>query len=153
VDQKRYCGECYRAANSIELGKISGRGRMDRAGKRHGRGDISHNIFITAWGEMGLPGLLVLFWLMWSVFLGTRKYLKINVGPQKDKMLAAATLAALVVAFLHAQSRPFLSNPMIPVLLAQAYTMMRLQKKQAGRSFVRERKMSVFKHKPNRESL
>ncbi len=36
VDQKRYHGGCYRAANWIELGKTSGRGRMDRAGKRHG---------------------------------------------------------------------------------------------------------------------
>ena len=36
VDQKRYHGGCYRSANWIELGKTSGRGRMDRAGKRHG---------------------------------------------------------------------------------------------------------------------
>ena len=36
VDRKRYHGGCYRAANWIELGKTSGRGRMDRAGKRHG---------------------------------------------------------------------------------------------------------------------
>jgi hypothetical protein len=36
VDQKRYHGGCYRAANWIELGETSGRGRMDRAGKRHG---------------------------------------------------------------------------------------------------------------------
>lgn len=36
VDQKRYHGGCYRAANWIELGKTSGRGRMDRTHKRHG---------------------------------------------------------------------------------------------------------------------
>lgn len=36
VDRKRFHGGCYRAANWIELGKTSGRGRMDRAGKRHG---------------------------------------------------------------------------------------------------------------------
>ena len=36
VDQKLYHGGCYRAANWIELGKTSGRGRMDRACKRHG---------------------------------------------------------------------------------------------------------------------
>ncbi|MFO7884809.1 MAG: DUF4338 domain-containing protein [Desulfobacteraceae bacterium] len=35
-DRKRYHGGCYRAANWIELGETSGRGRMDRAGKRHG---------------------------------------------------------------------------------------------------------------------
>ena len=36
VDQELYHGGCYRAANWIELGKTSGRGRMDKAGKRHG---------------------------------------------------------------------------------------------------------------------
>lgn len=36
VDQKRYHGGCYRAANWIELGKTSGRGRMDKTHKRHG---------------------------------------------------------------------------------------------------------------------
>jgi len=36
VDQKLYHGGCYRAANWIELGKTSGRGRMDKARKRHG---------------------------------------------------------------------------------------------------------------------
>ena len=36
VDQKRFYGGCYRASNWIELGKTSGRGRMDRENKRHG---------------------------------------------------------------------------------------------------------------------
>jgi hypothetical protein len=36
VDRQRYHGGCYRAANWIELGDTSGRGRMDRANKRHG---------------------------------------------------------------------------------------------------------------------
>ena len=36
VDPSRYRGSCYRAANWIRLGLTSGRGRMDRAGKRHG---------------------------------------------------------------------------------------------------------------------
>nr|WP_287413345.1 DUF4338 domain-containing protein [Pseudodesulfovibrio sp.] len=36
VDQKLYHGGCYRAANWIELGKTSGRGRMDKAHKRNG---------------------------------------------------------------------------------------------------------------------
>lgn len=37
VDQKRYHGGCYRAANWIELGRTSGRGRMDKGNKRHGK--------------------------------------------------------------------------------------------------------------------
>lgn len=37
VDQKLYHGGCYRAANWIELGRTSGRGRMDKTNKRHGK--------------------------------------------------------------------------------------------------------------------
>ena len=36
VDRKRFHGGCYRAANWIELGETSGRGRMDRRNERHG---------------------------------------------------------------------------------------------------------------------
>lgn len=36
VDQQRFYGGCYRASNWIELGETTGRGRMDRANKRHG---------------------------------------------------------------------------------------------------------------------
>ena len=36
VDAKRFHGGCYRAANFQVLGETSGRGRMDREGKRHG---------------------------------------------------------------------------------------------------------------------
>ena len=36
VDRHRFYGGCYRAANWTVLGETSGRGRMDRANKRHG---------------------------------------------------------------------------------------------------------------------
>ncbi len=36
VDRQRFHGGCYRAANWIELGQTSGRGRMDRTHQRHG---------------------------------------------------------------------------------------------------------------------
>jgi len=36
VDQQQFHGGCYRASNWIELGKTTGRGRMDRGNKRHG---------------------------------------------------------------------------------------------------------------------
>jgi len=36
VDQERFHGGCYRASNWTELGKTTGRGRMDRDNKRHG---------------------------------------------------------------------------------------------------------------------
>lgn len=36
VDRERFHGGCYRAANFIELGATSGRGRMDKVHQRHG---------------------------------------------------------------------------------------------------------------------
>jgi hypothetical protein len=36
VDTARYSGHCYRAANWIQLGETTGRGRMDREHVRHG---------------------------------------------------------------------------------------------------------------------
>jgi len=36
VDRKRFKGTCYQAANWLQLGKTTGRGRMDRDNKRHG---------------------------------------------------------------------------------------------------------------------
>ncbi|MBC8507229.1 MAG: DUF4338 domain-containing protein [Chloroflexi bacterium] len=36
VDRQRFYGGCYRAANWIEVGQTSGRGRMDRTHQRHG---------------------------------------------------------------------------------------------------------------------
>jgi len=36
VDGERFSGTCYRAANWIEVGETAGRGRMDRAHRRHG---------------------------------------------------------------------------------------------------------------------
>ncbi len=36
VDEQYYRGTCYRAANWIDVGQTTGRGRMDRAHQRHG---------------------------------------------------------------------------------------------------------------------
>jgi hypothetical protein len=36
VDQKRFKGTCYKAANWIHMGKTTGRGRMDRDNKQQG---------------------------------------------------------------------------------------------------------------------
>lgn len=99
--------------------------------KRGGIGVVSHNIFITAWGEMGVPGLLAMLWLILSVFFMLRKYLKSSIVTRKDKLLLVATTVALVVAFIHAQFRPLFSNPIFPVLIAQAYATIRLIRKEA----------------------
>ncbi|MCF8127262.1 MAG: DUF4338 domain-containing protein, partial [Deltaproteobacteria bacterium] len=36
VDEKRFKGTCYKAANWSYVGKTTGRGRMDRENERHG---------------------------------------------------------------------------------------------------------------------
>jgi len=37
VDASRFRGTCYRAANWIYVGQTTGRGRMDREHKAHGK--------------------------------------------------------------------------------------------------------------------
>lgn len=91
-------------------------------------GTVSHNIIITMWGEMGVPGLVLLIWLSLKVFTGLRKYRYVSTGSIDDKLIAAATLSALIVVFIHAQFRPFFSNPIFPIFLAQAYTMIKMTK-------------------------
>jgi len=108
---------------------------------------VSHNLIITSLGEMGIPGLMVLLWLMFSIVVGLRNYRGGNAGTKKDKYFAAATLAALIVAFAHAQFRPLYSNPMVPVLLAQAYTMMRFTRKRRG-----DFRLSLFSHRASRKN-
>jgi hypothetical protein len=36
VDQRRFKGTCYKAANWVHVGATTGRGRMDRENKRQG---------------------------------------------------------------------------------------------------------------------
>ena len=94
-----------------------------------GFGTVSHNLIITAWGEMGLAGLFVLIWLVWSIMNGLRRCLKSDGLTHREKLLASATLVAFLVAIAHAQFRPLFSNLMFPIILAQAYTMIRLARK------------------------
>lgn len=55
VDQARYSGTCYRAANWTEVGRTSGRGRNDREHRRHG--DAPKTVFLypltkDAWSRL-----------------------------------------------------------------------------------------------------
>jgi hypothetical protein len=44
VDQSRYNGTCYKAANWVYVGQTTGRGRMDRQNKR--RGEAVKDIYL-----------------------------------------------------------------------------------------------------------
>ena len=92
----------------------------------YGRGRISHNIIITMWGEMGLPGLLSLLWIIWVIYIGIYRFRISKTTTQKEKILASATCVALLLAFINAQFRPFFFNPMIPIILGQTWSFIRL---------------------------
>lgn len=89
----------------------------------HGFECSSHNIIITAWAELGLPGVFIMFLIFLSAFKrvwrtrSSSKYINRN-----DFYFYSATLIALIVAVLHAQFQPQLSNPLFYVLLAIAFT-------------------------------
>ncbi|MAF08930.1 hypothetical protein CMK11_00625 [Candidatus Poribacteria bacterium] len=83
---------------------------------------ISHNIIITAWGEMGLAGLALAAII---AVVGTRRvWIARSAARRVDARVFyfhTATLIAWVVALMHAQFRPQLSNPMFHVLAAAVF--------------------------------
>lgn len=97
--------------------------------ERQGHGRVSHNIIITAWGEMGVIGLISLIWLFFILYFHLYKYIKDKSELLEDRMLACATLTSLTIIFLHAQLRPFFSNPVVPIILAQAYSFIKRTRK------------------------
>jgi O-antigen ligase len=100
------------AENSvIGAGYMGLRPRMEEV---YGRPTSSHNLIITAWGELGLPGLLALLWIIWAGLLGLWR------GRSDPFVLAAGV--AFLVAGAHAQVRPQLSNVMLYVVLAVLLT-------------------------------
>lgn len=88
----------------------------------HGWRLISHNIILTAWGELGIAGLTAALLI---VVIGTRRIWIARSWARRVDAQAfyfhAATLIAWVVALTHAQFRPQLTNPMFHVLVAAAF--------------------------------
>lgn len=86
---------------------------------------VSHNLIITIWGEMGIPGLFVSIWLLAAVVINLRRQKRLENSSQQDRLIAAATSMALLVVIMHGQFRPVLTNPLLPILLAQVYAISR----------------------------
>jgi len=82
---------------------------------------VSHNLFITVIGEMGIVGAVIFTWLMVVVFFRLRRMQKYSRLGSCDHLIASATIISIIVFFIHAQFRPQLLNPMLPVLLAMAF--------------------------------
>jgi O-antigen ligase len=83
---------------------------------------ISHNIIITAWGEMGLCGLALALII---VVVGTRRVWTARAAARRVDARAfyfhTATLIAWCIALMHAQLRPQLSNPMFHIVAASVF--------------------------------
>ncbi len=92
---------------------------------RYGGGVISHNLVITAWGELGVLGISVCVWLFWSNIAGLMRLVKNRYLDHNRRQLVAATLVALLLLLVQAQFRPFFSNPLAPILFAQSYSIIR----------------------------
>jgi O-antigen ligase len=87
---------------------------------------ISHNIFITAWGELGIVGLLLFLYIVISAFvrLWRMRNISLNVNIT-DFYFYSSTLVALIVAVLHAQFRQQLNNPFIYVIFGISFSLPR----------------------------
>lgn len=86
----------------------------------YGFGYTSHNVILTVWGEMGLPGLLGLLVLSAYLFVVHRKVInaKFWAAPLRD--FASANLCALSLLLVMSQFRPFESNYMMSVCIGIA---------------------------------
>lgn len=88
-------------------------GLAERMNDAYGFRLASHNLILTAWGEMGLLGLLLFIWL-------TSATVSRAWESRRQSEFYRAALVAVIVALLHAQIRPQLENPMFWVVLAVA---------------------------------
>jgi O-antigen ligase len=110
--------------NAIKNNPITGIGFMGLSKKieeSYGFQMVSHNIIITAWGEMGILGLFSFLWItilaVYRLHKLRRHFLKVN---RYEYYFYSATIVSLFVAILHAQFRPQLSNPIFSIILGIA---------------------------------
>lgn len=98
----------------------------------YGFGLVSHNLFISAVGEMGLPGLLILFWAVGGAIARLLRARRNAVNDPFLRSAATAALVSLIVVLVHSQFRPFYAMPMVGLLLGQA-AVLGGRERQAGR--------------------
>jgi len=84
---------------------------------------ISHNIVFTVWGELGLPGLLVFFWIVISGFVKLwRARASKELVKSEEFFFYSASFISFGVLLTHALFRPQLTNPLLYVVLAVAFS-------------------------------
>lgn len=95
-------------------------------------GLASHNLIITAVGEMGMLGL---FSVVWALGAGVARLWRVRRDEAEDfdlRCAATVTIAAIAMAVVQAQFRPFHSHEMIPLLLAMAALLGRSRRTEAA---------------------
>lgn len=94
---------------------------------RYGLEIISHNLFITAWGELGLLGLLLIIFIIWQTFKKPWQARKaaIKRGDSYYMFLYSGILISIIVAWLNFMTRPQFNNPIFWFLLAYIYSIKR----------------------------
>lgn len=92
---------------------------------------VSHNIFVTAFGEMGIFGLLTYGGLF---FWGVKRALGLVMGHQheRDYPVLAALGVAILMVLLHALFRPQLNNPLFFCLIGLAFAVPQGRSRQAN---------------------
>lgn len=86
-----------------------------------GRFSISHNLIVSVWGELGLPGLLIFGSILYMTLSRLlRIWASHRIVEPEDFVFWCACLVSLVVALAHGMFRPVMDNPMFFVLLAVA---------------------------------
>ena len=85
-------------------------------------GSVSHNIFFTVWGEMGIFGLSAFFWLTYSALTKTLRVRSHStiLRNHSSFLFYSALVLAILLSLLHAQFRPQLTNPSFYIIFALA---------------------------------
>lgn len=95
-------------------------GLAERMEEFYGFYVISHNILITAWGELGVVGLILTI-LIFLLPLRAINRLRKNIISRENSMLATSIFVGLLVLLFHGMFVPQLTNPVLFILLGMAY--------------------------------
>ena len=87
-------------------------------------GIVSHNLIITFWGELGLIGLVTLFYFFYRVPKDLAD-LRRQSGPDYVyKVMSAGCIVCILTFFLYGMTRPYHSNYMFPLVLGYVVHML-----------------------------
>jgi len=86
---------------------------------------VSHSLLITAYGEMGVPGLAAMLAVFGWAMLRLNRVVRDPQGDAETRALGSALMVALICFFVLAQFQPAYDNPMLGILFGHASLMRR----------------------------